>query len=68
MWRITSVPLLNALRALDYLVRERTKAAIQRPPKCHAAAFGLRPFVHRAASNVAECLLCGRGEQTRPIE
>jgi hypothetical protein len=47
---------------------DQPNAAIQRPSKCHAAAFGLWPFVHRAAFNVAECLLCGRGEQTHPIE
>jgi len=47
---------------------DRPNVAIQRPSKCRAAAFGLWPFVHRAAFNVAECLLCGRGEQTHPIE
>jgi hypothetical protein len=47
---------------------ERPNAAIQRPSKCRAAAFGLWPFFHCAAFNVAECLLCGRGEQTHPIE
>jgi hypothetical protein len=47
---------------------DRPNAAIQRPSKCRAAAFGLWPFVHRAAFNVAECLQCGRGEQAHPIE